>query len=364
MTNELLARLALQFQPNIGGTTIKKLLQHYGSARAIFAEKSKVSPLGKRVPLPRLTVESQRLAEEELRWMERQGIRLCFWTDADFPKRLLSCSDSPYMFYYQGNNIFNEPRAVAVVGTRNVSPYGKDATRKIIGEMARHDVCVVSGLARGIDTVAHEQALDSGLKTVAVMGCGLSTIYPDSNIRLARRIVENGGALVSEFPFKTKPDRQNFPQRNRIIAGMTDATLVMETAQKGGSIITAYIAHSYNRDVFAVPGSILAPSYEGCHTLIRKNVAAIATSGADVAELMGWDLPSPKGVQRSLFIELSEDEQVVADLIATQKEFAIDDLTAAMPQHTPSKLAALLLQLELKGVVRCNPGKTYSLVAG
>ena len=318
--------------------------------------------LGNRAPVPKLTDAIRRQVEQELGWMERNGIQLCFWGEPDFPKRLTSCTDTPYMFYYKGTPVFNEQKMVAVVGTRNISPYGKEVTRKIIEELAQYEVCVVSGLARGVDTVAHEQALESGLKTVAVLGSGLGIIYPDSNERLSQRIVEKGSALVSEFTFRTKPDRQNFPQRNRIIAGMTDATIVMETAEKGGSIITAHIANSYNRDVFAVPGSILSPTQNGCHALIRKNVAALVTSGADVAELMGWDMETPKSVQRSLFVELTPEEQEVSDLIANQPNIVIDDLSAALPQHTPSKLASLLLQLELKGVIVCEPGKKYHLL--
>ena len=358
---ELVCRLALQFQPNIGGTTVKKLLQHYGSAEAIFAEKNPMKVFGRAVHFPKLTREAVAAAEAEANWMERNGIRLCFYTDADFPWRLKACVDSPYLFYYKGNNIFSEQRMVAVVGTRNISPYGKDITRKIVGELAEYDVCVVSGLAAGVDAVAHEQALDSRLKTVAVMGCGLRTIYPDCNERLATRILGQGSALVSEFTFNTKPDRQNFPRRNRIIAGMADATVVMESAAKGGSIITAYIAHSYNRDVLAVPGSILSPNHTGCHELVRKNVAALVTSGSDIAEMMGWDQPKPKAVQRELFVELTPDEQILTDLLSNHPDIGIDDLSAAVPQFPPSRLAALLLQLELKGIVRCNPGKTYSL---
>ena len=358
---EQLARIALQFTPNIGSTTIKKLLQYYGSASAIFSEKSKISPLGKRVPLPKLTTEIRTLAEFELLQMEREQIHLCFYTDDDFPKRLKACSDSPYLFYYKGKHIFNEQKMVAVVGTRNISPYGKDVTNKIISELAQYDICVVSGLARGVDTVAHEQALDCELKTAAVLGCGLRRIYPDTNARLAHRIIEHEGAIISEFPFATQPDRQNFPQRNRIIAGLSDVTIVMETASKGGSIITAYIAQSYNRDVMAVPGNIFSQTYDGCHDLIKKNVAAMATSGADVAELMGWDLQPKHAIQRSLFVELSDEEQTVIQAIEEGNNIAIDDLSLALAQFTPSKLAAILLQLELKGVIECAPGKTYRI---
>ena len=358
---ELLCRLALQFQPNIGGTTVKKLLQYYGSAAAIFAEKDPLRRFGRAVHFPKLTREAVAAAEAEANWMERHNIKLCFYTDPDFPWRLKACVDSPYLFYYKGENIFSRQRMVAVVGTRSISPYGKDITRKIVSELAEYDACIVSGLASGVDTVAHEQALDSGLKTVAVMGCGLSTIYPDCNERLAARILDQGSALVSEYPFRTKPDRQNFPRRNRIIAGMADATVVMESAVKGGSIITAYIAHSYNRDVLAVPGNALNPNHSGCHELIRKNVAGLVTSGRDIAEVMGWDLEAPKAVQQELFVELSPDEQAITDIIGQNPDIGIDDLSAQVTQFTPSKLAALLLQLELKGVIRCNPGKTYRL---
>lgn len=359
---ELICRLALQFQPNIGGATIKKLLKHYGSAAAIFAEKDPLRTFGRVIHFPKLTREAVAAAEKEALWMERNHIKLCFYTDADFPRRLKACVDSPYLFYYKGKNIFSGQRMVAVVGTRNISPYGKDITRKIVSELAQYDVCVVSGLASGVDAVAHEQSLDSGLQTVAVMGCGLGTIYPDCNERIAARILEQGSALVSEFTFQTKPDRQNFPKRNRIIAGMSDATIVMETATKGGSIITAHIAHSYNRDVLAVPGNILSPNHTGCHELIRKNIAALVTSGNDIAEIMGWDLQKPKAIQRELFVELNPDEQTITDFIGQNPDIGIDELTAAHSQFTPSKLAAILLQLELKGIIRCNPGKTYHLL--
>ena len=359
--NELLYRLSLQFLSGVGPGSIRKLLQHFGNATSVFTEKHLAGPAGRKISLPQLTDEIRRRAEQEAAWMEKTGSRLCFYTDADFPKRLKNCADSPYMFYYRGENVFSMQKMVAVVGTRNISPYGKDITRKIVSELAEHDVCIVSGLARGVDAVAHEQAVESGLKTAAVMGSGLSIIYPDTNERLAHRIVAEGGALLSEFPFKTKPDRQNFPQRNRIIAGMADATLVMETANKGGSVITAHIAHSYNRDVFAVPGNIFSPTSEGCNTLIRTNVAALVTSGNDIAELMGWDLQPQPAVQRNLFVELSEKEKAVTELITAHPHIAIDDLTVSLPQFSPSQLASLLLQLELKGVIQCLPGKTFRM---
>ena len=358
---ELLARLSLQFIPELSNGTIKKLLQVFGNAADIFKEKTVILKNGKRIQIPEISDTVKRQAEFEAESMERHHINLCFYTDADFPRRLKSCNDSPYMLYYKGENIFSEQKMLAVVGTRNVTPYGKDITKKIIEELAEYNVCIISGLARGVDTVAHEHALENNMKTVAVMGAGLRIIYPDCNERLAQRIEEQGGALVSEFPFKTKPDRQNFPQRNRIIAGMADATVVMETAQKGGSIITAYIAHSYNRDVFAVPGNIFSPTHEGCNALIHKNVAALVTSGAEIAEMMGWDIQPQKNVQKKLFIELTDDEKAITDLINAHPDMMIDELIEQLPQFPPSKLATLLLQLELNGVILCNPGKCYRI---
>lgn len=365
MEDELLCRLALQFQPAIGNTTIKKLLQYFGSAQAIFTDKklkSKIiNDLGRKIKLPTLSLESLKLAEYELNKMQRDRISLCFYTDDDFPKRLKNCSDSPFMFYYKGTHVFNESKMVSIVGTRSATPYGKEITTKLIEDLKSYNVCIVSGLAKGIDATAHRQALESGLKTAAVMGAGLSMIYPDCNIGLARDIVENGGALVSEYPYHTQPDRQNFPQRNRIIAGMADATIVMETPPKGGSVITAYIAQSYNRDVFAVPGNVFAYSSSGCNELIRKNVAALVTSGEELAEMMGWDLPPQQSVQRALFVELTDDETAMSELISKHPQIMIDEIIQSFPEHTASQTASILLQLELKGVIRCNPGKSYTL---
>lgn len=359
MNDELTCRLALQFLPNIGGVTIKKLLQHYGSASAIFADKSAHSPLLKRGVRIVISDAIKKQIDQELLLMQKYGIRMCFYTDKDFPWRLKNCYDSPYLFFYQGEHVFNERRMVAVVGTRSISVYGKEVTRHIIEELQPYHVCIVSGLAYGVDTIAHEQALLSDLKTVAVMGAGFNTIYPAENRKLAKHIVETSGALVTEFPYYTKPDRQNFPQRNRIIAGMTDCTLVMETAEHGGSVITANIANSYNRDVFAVPGNIFSTTSDGCHQLIRKNVAALVSSGKEIAEMMGWDEQSHQGIQRSLFVEMTDDERNIFNHIEQHPDILIDDIMMAFPQYSSSKIAALLLQLELKGAVQCNPGKSY-----
>jgi DNA processing protein len=364
MLNEPFYRLALQYQENLGNRSIKKLLRVFGSATEIFRQTAKqlhLHGVARNVPPLTVTQAMHTQIERELEYMERFNIECCFYTDDCYPKRLKNCVDSPYLFYYQGNNNFNQSKMLSIVGTRNMNSYGRNVVKKLISELMPYNVSIVSGLAFGIDTAAHELALEYGLHTIAIMGSGFGHVYPAVNRKLAARIVECGGALISEFPYNTLPDRTNFPQRNRIIAGMSDATLVAESAKKGGSIITALIANSYNRDVFAVPGSLFDPSYEGCHELIRTNIAAIANSGELLADMMGWTQQhtQSKGVQTSLFITLSEEEEVLMNFIREKGQRSIDEIVTGFPNFMPSRIASLLLGLELRGILVCLPGKVY-----
>lgn len=367
MYSEEFYRIALSSIEGYGIATMKKMLQLSGSATNIFTKKdlwmSHVRKRAKSVPFPRISDELRRSVDEELRLMERNGVRQCFYLDKEYPYRLKNCSDGPVAFYYKGEAGFNASRLVAIVGTREATEYGRSAVRKLLSELKDSGVATVSGLAYGIDTEAHARSIEYGLTTHAVMGCGLGTIYPNQNRRLAEQIVEHGGTLLSEYSYATPPDRLNFPRRNRIVAGMVDAVVVVETALRGGSIITAHIAQSYNRDVFAFPGSVFDPHFEGCHALIRQNVAALLTSGKDLLEMMNWD-SRPRTVQTSLFVDLTEEEQQVVDLIRSNGEILIDQLSVSLPAFTPSKLAALLLCLELKGVIVCKPGKKYAMQNG
>lgn len=246
---------------------------------------------------------------------------------------------------------------LAVVGTRNATSYGTKSLTKILNDLKDSKILTISGLAYGIDTAAHEESLNLGIPTIAVLGNGLHTIYPSSNKILSERIIGDGGTLISEFDFNTGPDRMNFPARNRIIAGMADAVLVAESGIKGGSIITAHIANSYNRDIFAIPGTIFDERHAGCNELIRKNIAAIVTSGNDILEMMNWDT-TPQSVQTQLFPELTEDESIVFRFIQTGKK-NIDEISEHCQEFSPSKLAGILLSLELKGVLFSLPGKIY-----
>ena len=366
MEDELYYHLALPYLKNLGSIQIKKILDYYGSAKAFFKDSvlHRRNTFGRRAALIKPTISREVAAqiEQEMKLMEQHDISCCLYTDKSYPQRLRHCVDAPSHFFYKGDlTAFNTSMSAAIVGTRLATAYGHEAVKRILGDCKGLDLCIVSGLASGIDTAAHEEALQNGLRTVAVMGTGFNSIYPPSNRQLAQKIIERGGAVISEYPFYTPPDKQNFPKRNRIIAGMADATIVVETALKGGSIITAHIAHSYNRDVFAIPGPISNSTSEGCNELIRQNLAALITSGKNLIEMMGWDHTAKKAVQRKLFVELNDDERRLANLLQEHGELPIDKLYGELPDMTVSKTAGLLLQLELKGIIQCKPGKIYSL---
>lgn len=366
MEKEIFYRLALIHFPNYGNANIKKLLRLCGSATLLFenpqAATSKLYRYRSNLQLPKLNDSIRQFVENELTQARKHDIKICFFDDEQYPDRLKSCNDAPYFFYYKGTECFNHNKSIAIVGTRNASNYGKDVVKKIVEDLAPHNVCIVSGLARGIDTCAHEEALQKNLNTIAVLGCGLSMIYPNENKKLAQQILENGGAIISEYPFDALPDRMNFPKRNRVIAGLADAVIVAESQEKGGSIITADIAHSYNRDVFAVPGSIFQKSQQGCHELIRNNVAALVSSGKDVANMMGWEQAQAQSNQPTIFCNLSEEEESVLELIRAKREATIDQISAEIPSLSYPRLASLLLTLELKGIIECKPGKVYTTI--
>ncbi len=363
MYSEQFYRLALRYVKGFGQASIKKMLALSGSAANLFTRPelwtAHTQKRRKTIPVPAIDKAVRAQVEQEMKLMEEHNVQLCFCTDSNYPYRLKNCPDSPVSFFYKGNGDFNMPRSIAFVGTRDASAYGRQCVRKLLEELQNSGIVTISGLAYGIDTETHERSLEYGLRTIAVMGSGLGTIYPSPNRPLAHRILDNGGTLVSEFDFRTPPDKLNFPKRNRIIAGMADATAVVESGKSGGSIITAHIAHSYNRDVFAVPGHITNLKSEGCHELIYKNIAAILTNGSQLLEMMNWQ-NAEKHIQTSLFIELDEQEQQIFDLIRNAGSISIDRLSDSLPQHKPSTLAGLLLGLELKGAISCLPGKNYA----
>lgn len=363
----LLHQLALTFIKNIGPVVSRSLLHHYGNAEQVFkVSKEKllhVPGIGeKRLGGIDLAAALFR-AEEELQFIEKNGIDVIFYTDANYPKRLKNCIDAPILLYAKGNMNLNPPHVISIVGTRNATDYGKQLCRQLVEELQQYKTLIVSGLAHGIDVTAHKESLKQNMPTVGVLGHGLDRMYPAQNRSIADKMQEHGG-ILTEFPSGTVPDRENFPQRNRIVAGMADATVVIEASIKGGALITAEIANSYNRDVFAFPGRVGDEYSEGCNFLIRNNKAALLTCAADLAYSLGWeniDESKPVKEQLSLPMDMSADERIIFDIIQQHNApLAIDDLTIKtnMPM---SQLAMNLLNMELQGFIRSMPGKTYCL---
>jgi len=361
---EAFYRLALVYQKGMGNSLIKKMIRLFGSATAIFEDKylkrNNLHRFNNATPFPALTSTIEKDVERELKIIEKENINLCFFDELSYPQRLHYCKDSPYLLFCKGNKEFNKGNIVSLVGTRRSTSYGKECVKKLISGFSE-DITVVSGLAIGIDTASHSFAIEYGLNTVAVMGAGFGNIYPSINRKLMNKIIESGGTIVSEYSFYTKPEKVNFPKRNRIIAGMADAVVVVETGIKGGSMITANIASSYNKDVFAVPGSVFETTSDGCHELIRKNIAAIVTSGEELMDMMGWS-NVPQTVIQKLFIEFTPEEEKIVKALQQKQILSLDDIFIVCSELTPSKVASLLLELELKGVLECKPGRKYQLI--
>jgi DNA processing protein len=363
--NELIYKIALTLIPGVGSVNGKSLVAYCGGVKAVFMEKKrallKIPGIGEQTVNSLTNHNVFERAEEELEYIEKNKITSLFYLDKEYPIRLKQCHDSPLLLYYKGTADLNTPKVVAMVGTRKATEYGRDMCRKIIEGLQEHNVLIVSGLAYGIDTWSHKAAMDNTLQTVGVLGHGLDRIYPFANRSLAEKMTETGG-LLCEYMSKTMPDRENFPMRNRIIAGMSDAIVVVEAGASGGALITAEIANTYNRDVFAVPGRIGDPHSEGCNKIIKINKAALIQSAKDISYLLGWDdtKVQKKNIQRQLFVSLTPDEELIVNTLKEKGDLDVDTLlieTALLP----SKAAAILLNMEFEGVIRCLPGKVYRL---
>lgn len=361
----LLYKLGIGLIPGIGDVRAKKLIAYCGGAEAVFKEHKrlllKIPGIG---PSAVNEIVSQKVlsrAEQEMAFIERHRIAPLFYLDDAYPHRLKHCDDGPVMLYYKGNADLNKQKVLAIVGTRSATEYGKRMCRSLAKELAPYDVLVVSGLAYGIDTAAHKAALHSSLDTIAVLGHGLDRIYPAENKELAKKIIDKGG-LLTEYMSETIPDAQNFPQRNRIIAGMSDAVVVVEAAARGGALITAEIALSYNRDVMAVPGQVNQPFSKGTNKIIKQNKAALIESAADILYCLGWEeKDTPSNTQKQMFVEFTPDEEVIATILKEKQSTAIDEITYKS-QWPVSKVATILLEMEFKGLVNALPGKMFQLV--
>jgi len=364
--DDLLYKLALTLIPGVGSVNGKSLVAYCGGVKAVFMEKKrallKIPGIGEQTVNAITNHNVFERAEEELCFIEKNKIQPLFYLDGVYPLRLKQCHDSPLMLYYKGNADLNVPKVVALVGTRNATEYGRDMCRRIIEGLTEHNVLIISGLAYGIDTWSHKAALDNNLKTIGVLGHGLDRVYPYANRSLAEKMTENGG-LICEYMSNTLPDRENFPMRNRIIAGMSDAVIVIEAGDTGGALITAEIANSYNRDVFAVPGRIGDLHSEGCNKLIKINKAALIQSARDISYLLNWDTGKLKKntIQRQLFVNLTPDEEHVVSVLKEKGDLDIDTLLLES-RLLPSKAATILLNMEFEGIIRCLPGKIYRLI--
>lgn len=364
-TTELHHQVALTLLEGVGPKSAKSLMAYLGHVDTIFKGKKNL-----RTTIPGFSKERFRKlnttkalleAEKVLAFIEKHNIQTTFFLDKDFPYRLKECADSPVLLYSKGNFELNPKRTIAVVGTRNMTSYGKKLIRELISSLQSYDVQVVSGLAYGVDVYTHRCCLEFEIPTVGVLGHGLDRVYPFQHQSTAQKMIKNNGGLLTEFPNGTNPDRENFPKRNRIVAGMTDATIIIESGEKGGSLITAHLANDYSRDVFAYPGNVDSPYSKGSNSLIANDKAHLVTSSKDIIKMLEWELKTKeKPIQTNLFQQLTGDEKKIVKILKEFEKISLDVLSVKL--KTPvSRLSGLLLNLELKGIVLTLPGKKYTL---
>ncbi|MBO9200935.1 MULTISPECIES: DNA-processing protein DprA [Niastella] len=367
MTNELLYQLALTQVPQIGCVHAKLLIEHFHTAEGIF--KASISQLEKAEGIG--TVRAQQIKkfrefamlEKEIAFIEKYKIKPLFLTHPEYPQRLLHCYDPPTLLFYRGHANLNASRIVAVIGTRINSAYGKELTQELVQTLTQHNVVVISGLAFGIDAIAHKAALQYNLPTVGVLAHGLDSLYPAEHTQLAKEMVQQGGGLITEFYSDITAEKHHFPIRNRIVAGMSDCVVVIETGLKGGSMITADLANGYNRDVFAYPGRVTDAKSAGCNALIKHNKAILLTDPQDLAAILGWNEPERKNYrpQKELFVNLNAEEQTLVDMLSEKKPVHIDELNLRCGLSTSSLITAVL-SLEMQNIVQALPGNRYQLM--
>ncbi len=352
---------------------MRLLLERAGSAKVLFEHKDDI-----RAILPECNTnivnafrhcdDAFKRAEAELEFTQKHRIKCLTISDADYPQRLLNCDDAPLALFHLGNADFNKQHIVSIIGTRKCTQYGRDITEKFVRELKElcPDTLIVSGLAYGIDVVSHRAALANGMDTVGVLAHGLDTLYPAAHRNTAKEMLAHGG-LLTEYFQQTRPEKANFLRRNRIVAGLADATVVIESMYRGGSLSTARIANEYNREVFAVPGRIGDENSEGCNQLIARNKAAIFTNAQDFVQAMGWSYNEKltqarsQGIQPDLFPTLSPEGQKVVDVLQNNNDLQINVLSIQAGISIP-ELSSLLFDLEMEGIVKALPGGVYHLV--
>ncbi|MFK8060646.1 MAG: DNA-processing protein DprA [Polaribacter sp.] len=362
---KLLAVLRLQKCKAIGDILAKKLIVNVGDVEQVFKEKaailSKINGIGAHILKHLFDKKNIEFAAQELKYIQENKISYSYFLDDDYPENLQQCIDSPILLFKDGNLDLSNNKIISIVGTRNMSSYGRDFINKLMEELAEHNPIIVSGFAYGVDICAHKAAVENKLQTIAVLAHGFEQIYPKVHKKYINQLNENGGFLT-EFWSDEQPLRENFLKRNRIVAGISKATIIIESAEKGGSLVTADIANSYNKDVFAVPGRTTDLYSRGCNNLIKNNKAHLLNSASDIVKMLNWDIQEkPKTIQKQLFIELNENEQKIYDLLHDKGQQVLDiiSLECNIPIF---QLSSILLQMEMKGVTKPLPGKLFELI--
>ena len=364
---ELLSLLALQKIEGVGDIIAKKLLYHCGTAENIFKTKSTqlaaIDGIGQFL-IKNLKSKSVFLeAEQELKFIKNNNIDVHFFKDDTYPDKLKHCIDGPILLFSSGIINLKNQKVISIVGTRQITSYGSEFCKKLIEDLAPLNPIIISGFAYGVDIVAHQTAMDFNLQTIGVLAHGLNQIYPKTHKKFVAKMEQHGGFLT-EFWSNSSPEKENFVKRNRIVAGMSEATIVIESAEKGGSLITANMANDYNRDVFAVPGRTTDKLSQGCNNLIKTQRANLLTSAADIMYILNWQLndsQTQKAVQKQLFIELENDEQKIYDYLLKNGKQLLD-VIALENDLQVFKISSMLLNMELKGVVRPLPGKLFEAI--
>jgi len=364
--NELIALLRLQKIPNVGDVIAKKLIDRCGAAEAIFKEKRasllKIDGIGTITLKGILEKQHLKAAEQELHFIKTHKIAFRYFKDSDYPLRLKHCIDGPLLLFESGNIVLKDRKIISIVGTRNMTSNGQAFCERFIADIAPLNPIIVSGFAYGVDIAVHRAAIEHGLQTIGCLAHGLNQIYPKAHKKYVAAVEENGG-FFTEFWSSSNPERENFLKRNRVIAGLSEATIVVESAEKGGSLVTADLAHGYHRDVFAVPGRASDKYSVGCHNLIKQQKAHILTSAADLIYLLGWEIEKKpkKETQKELFIELNATEKKIYSYLQSNGKQLLDSV--ALECKLPIfKVSSTLLNMEMKGAVRPLPGKLFEAI--
>ncbi len=367
--NEIIAILRLQAVKNVGSITAKKLIGFYGGPIAVFEDKklhlNQIHGVGKRILKELTNTQYLKKAEEELKFIQKNNICISYFEEKEYPYFLKHCVDAPIALFHKGEIDLDNRKIISVVGTRNITNYGRGFCEKFISDLAPLNPIIVSGFAYGVDITIQKLAMEHGLQTIGCLAHGLNQMYPKSHSKYIAKIMGNGG-FFTEFWSTSNPDRENFLKRNRIIAGMSEATLVVESAEKGGSLVTADIANSYNREVFAVPGRYTDKYSKGCNNLIKKQKAQMLTSAAELVYFLGWEWEEDKTknnatVQKRLFVELDAVEESIYKYLQSKGKQQLD-VIAIECQIPIFKVSSTLLGLEMKGVVRNLPGKWFEVI--